>query len=410
LTVLAPLRHRSFRLLFSAQLVSNLGDWLDYLALVGLLAYTWGLGPAQLAALAVAVAVPRAALAPLAGVASDRWPRKRIMLACDLARAVLVAGLIWTPNLYVTLALVAGRGAFSALFQPAQQASIATSVPADDLLAANSLSRLALQVTKVAGPVVGGALVALSGPRSAFAADAASFLLSFAFLVRLPALAMAAGGGAAPRPRLWASVREGLAYVASRRSLTIAMGSMSAVLFLTFCYDALFVLVLRSLGLGAALFGLMYGAIGLGTSVGASMVGQWGRQVPPLRLLALGQLASGVLVAVMGTAVLLHVRGGAIGLAPFGFLLGFAAATMFVPFSYLLQAGTPRHLLGRVSAAGNTVEMTTQLVAPPIGAATAQLWGLGSGLAVSGVLMVLVGVGTALAQPRAEPDAVAATP
>ena len=243
MTLLAPLRHGPFRLLFSAQLVSNLGDWLDYLALVGLLAYTWGLGPAELAALAVAVAIPRAVLAPLAGVASDRWSRKRIMLACDLARAVLVLGLVWTPNLYVTLALVAGRGACSALFQPAQQASVATSVPADDLLAANSLSRLALQVTKVLGPVAGGILVALWGPRSAFAADAASFLLSFSLLVRLPSSVVTVGASGTLRPRLLASAREGLAYIGSRPRLTVAVGSMGAILFLTFCYDALFVLV-----------------------------------------------------------------------------------------------------------------------------------------------------------------------
>ena len=70
----APLRIRNFRLLFSAQVASNLGDWFDFLALAVLIVYVWDHGPTALAALALVVALPWIFVAPFAGVVADRWP------------------------------------------------------------------------------------------------------------------------------------------------------------------------------------------------------------------------------------------------------------------------------------------------------------------------------------------------
>jgi hypothetical protein len=67
-SVSSPLRHHDFRLLFSRQLVSHRGDWLDFLAQGILIAYIWRLGPAALAALAIVIAVPWFVIAPFAGV------------------------------------------------------------------------------------------------------------------------------------------------------------------------------------------------------------------------------------------------------------------------------------------------------------------------------------------------------
>jgi len=77
--LLTPLCHRTFRLLFAGQFVSDLGDWLDFLALIALIVSRWNLGPSALAALAVAVALPFAVIAPLSGVWADRLPRKTLL-------------------------------------------------------------------------------------------------------------------------------------------------------------------------------------------------------------------------------------------------------------------------------------------------------------------------------------------
>ena len=184
--LLAPLRHRAFRLLFGGQVVSDLGDWLDFLALIALIVYRWDLGPSALAALSVAVALPFAVIAPLSGVWADRLPRKTLMVAADLGRALVVFGLVFAPNLATILVLVVVRGVFSTFFGPARQATIAAVVPHDDLLAANSLSQLSFQLSKILGPVLGGLLLAAVGPRTAFMVDAVTFLVSAALIVQLP--------------------------------------------------------------------------------------------------------------------------------------------------------------------------------------------------------------------------------
>ena len=231
--ILAPLRHRTFRLLFGGQVVSDLGDWLDFLALIALIVYRWDLGPSALAALAVAVALPFAVIAPLSGVWADRLPRKPLMVAADLGRALVVFGLVFAPNLYTVLALVFVRGVFSTFFGPARQATIASVVPQDDLLAANSLSQLSYQLTKILGPVLGGLLVAAVGPRSAFMVDAVTFLVSAAFIVQLPNIAPAAQTKEETEeqaPSFWREFREGLSYLIHRRSLFMAVASNSAAL------------------------------------------------------------------------------------------------------------------------------------------------------------------------------------
>ena len=151
----APLRHRQFRLLFGGQVVSNFGDWFDFLALAVLIVYVWHKGPGSLAALAIVIAVPWIAVAPFSGVLADRWPKKRVMIGSDLARAAAVIGLVVAPNLPVLLVLVGLKTVFSTLFAPAEQATIRLTVPEEDLHAANSLTQLVTQSSKVLGPALG---------------------------------------------------------------------------------------------------------------------------------------------------------------------------------------------------------------------------------------------------------------
>ena len=187
----APLRERDFRLLFSGQVVSNLGDWLDFLALAVLIAYVWEKGAGALAALAIVIAVPWIVVAPFSGVLADRWPKRTVMVGSDLARAAIVFGFIFAPNLQVLLALVFLKTCFSTLFAPAEQASIRMIVREDLLYAANSLSQLVEQSTKVIGPALGGVLVSFWTPDTAFAIDAVTFLVSAAILSRLGAIGVA---------------------------------------------------------------------------------------------------------------------------------------------------------------------------------------------------------------------------
>lgn len=392
--ILAPLRHRTFCLLFGGQVVSDLGDWLDFLALIALIVYRWDLGPRALAALSVAVALPFAGIAPLSGVWADRLPRKTLMVAADLGRALVVFGLVFAPNLSTVLALVFIRGVFSTFFGPARQATIASAVPPDDLLAANSLSQLSFQLTKILGPVLGGILVAALGPRSAFLVDAVTFLISAALIVQLPNVALAARTkeeAVEQAAGFWRELREGLSYLIHRRSLVLAVASNSAALLIIFTFDSLGALALRQLGIGAALFGLTLGSIGLGTAAGAIAIGQWGKRIPPFATMGAGQIGGGIVVALLGVAVTLQARGtGAWAIVYV--LIGLSAAAVFVPYGYVVQVETPPDLLGRVFATAGGIQNALLLMAPPLGAMLAERWGVGFVFTAAGIALALLGL------------------
>ena len=391
--ILAPLRHQTFRLLFGGQVVSDLGDWLDFLALIALIVYRWNLGPGALAALSVAVALPFAVIAPLSGVWADRLPRQTLMVATDLGRALVVCGLVFAPNLYTILALVFVRGVLSTCFGPARQAMIAALVPQDDLLAANSLSQLSFQLSKILGPVLGGILVAAVGPRSAFMIDAVTFLVSAAFIVQLPNIAPAVQPKAKTEeqaPSFWREFRAGLSYLLHQRSLFMAVASNSAAMFIIFTFDSLGVLALRELGIGEALFGLTIGSIGLGTAAGAIAIGQWGKRIHPFVTMGIGQIGGGVVVALLGVAVTLHARGTGAWVIVY-MLIGLSAAAVFVPYGYVVQVETPPELLGRVFAAAGGIQNALLLIAP-LAAVLAELWGVGFVFTAAGIALALLGL------------------
>jgi MFS family permease len=395
--VIAPLRHRTFRLLFSGQLVSNLGDWLDFLALAVLIAYEWDRGPGSLAALAVTIAIPWAFIAPVSGVLADRWPKRPVMVAADLARAALVLGLVFAPNIWVLLPIVFAKTVCSTLFGPAEQATIRATVPEDDLLAANSLSQLATQATKVVGPALGGLIVAVWTPRVAFAVDSATFLVSAAFLSRLPRLEVSPEEDEAGT--LLGELRAGLAYIAQKRTLLLAIASMSATIFLVFTFDTLSPLALQALGLGPSLFGFAIAFIGAGAVVGAIAIGTFGKRVAPFRLLGASKILAGLLVALLGFAAVAGIDAPAVVWLPAVLGIGLASAGVLVAFPTIIQLETPPSMMGRVFATAGALPTTLQLVAPIVGATVATAVGVSWVLLVAGLALAVVGAAVFVAAP-----------
>jgi MFS family permease len=389
--ILAPLRHRSFLLLFLGGVISDLGDWLNLLALLILVAFRWNLGVGALAAIAIARAVPFVVLAPVAGVWVDRLPRKPVMIACDLARAVVVLGLVWAPNIVTLVLIVIVAECFSVFFGPARQATIREVVPDESLLAANSLTSLSVQLTKVIGPAIGGLLVAIGGPRAAFYVDSATFLASAAFISQLFGLAAPRSEEEAPTTRFWQEFTTGLSFIYHRRVLAVAVSSVTAALFLIFTFDALGALALKDLGLDQSLVGLAVGSVGLGTAAGAVIIGQTGTRFDPLAMIGIGAAGAGVLVAVVGGGIMGHVTGLGIAWLPVWLGLGLAGAALFIPYSYVLQHETPQELLGRVSATANGLQTTFQILAPLIGAVLAAQLGIGFVYVVAGIGLAILG-------------------
>ncbi|GHO78500.1 MFS transporter [Ktedonobacter sp. SOSP1-85] len=394
--LLQALSHRSFRLLFLGQAISNLGDWLNYLAIISIIVYRWHLGANALAAFSIVMFLPMVLLGPVAGVWVDRWPRKATMIVCDLVRAGLVLCLVWASNIYIMLVLVVLASAVSTFFDPAKQALIRGAVPEEDLLSANSLSQTMFQVAKILGPALGGIIVLLGGAYAAFVCDSVSFLASALFLSFLPRLVLPAATNAeekeAPaRGKFWLEFRAGFAFILQRRLLLAAVLSTSVALFIIGTFDSMSALALQALGFDSSLFGFAVGSIGLGTVLGGLIVGQWGKRFSPLRLMASGDIGVGVMIGLIGLGIIiqLHIW------PPFWTILwllgGLAVAAMIVPYGYLLQKETPPEMMGRVSGMANGIQTAFQFLAPLLGAIIADLFGVGNVFTVAGVALLLVG-------------------
>ncbi len=187
-----PFKHRNFTLLWSANLVSNIGTWMETIAVGAILARD----TKKAAALGIAAAasfVPMALLAPVGGLISDRVHRNKFLLgtlAFDLFLAIVLAALIATghrsPALLSSVLFLEGCSA--ALSLPNRQAIMPDLVPKEDLLAAVALGSASWNGGRIFGPLLAGLLISATSPAWAVGANAASFafMLVAAFFIKLP--------------------------------------------------------------------------------------------------------------------------------------------------------------------------------------------------------------------------------
>ena len=393
----APLRLREYRLLFSGQCVSNLGDWLDFIALAVLIAYVWEMGPSALAALSIAIAIPWVFVSPFAGVLVDRWPKKRVLIGSDLLRAAIVACFIIAPSLPVLLVLVFLKTTVATFFGPAEQATIRMLVPEPQLHQANSLSQLVQQSTKVIGPALGGLLVAVASPRVAFGVDAATFLVSAAILAQMrpiddPAAAKATDEDDDDEGGYWTELKEGLAYIVGRRALMLCIAGFGATIFLLFAFDTLSPLAFQQLGVSKALFGLAVAGIGAGGVLGTIAVGRYGGDVNPFVLLGGGTAIVGCMVAVVGAALVGDLGAPPWIWTPVLMVVGIASAGILVASPTIIQKETPPELMGRVSTSASAIPTGLQMFAPIAGAALAEWQSVGFVFTTAGCALAILGV------------------
>jgi MFS family permease len=195
---LSPLRHRNFALIWTAALLSNVGSWMQTVA-VGILVTARTGQPGWTGLVAAAGFLPIGLLSPLGGVMADRLDRRRWLFATTIGETVFASVLAvlaatGRPSPAVVTLLVLGGGAMAAIGFPAYQAMMPDMVPADDLGAAISLSSAQFNLGRVVGPALAGVAIVAGGYDLAFAMNALSFfaVLIALQLVRLPPVVPAA--------------------------------------------------------------------------------------------------------------------------------------------------------------------------------------------------------------------------
>lgn len=295
---------REFRALFGTFVLSSVGDELARVALT-VLVYQRTNSP-LLAAVTFAIGyLPWLVGGPVLSAVADRLPRHRVLIATDAARAVLVAAMAvpGTP-LVVLLALLLLVSLGAPPFESARFALQADILEGDRYALASSVTTVSLQVTQVAGFLLGGALVAAFSPRAALLIDAATFALSAcwlgAVLQRRAAPAVADDG---TRRSYLHDMREGLRFIARSPRVRAIVALLWAGNLFVIMPEGLAVPLARQLGLGASGVGALLASVPVGVALGALVIGRFvpaerrERLMAPLVALSLLPLvAAGVVV------------------------------------------------------------------------------------------------------------------
>ncbi|HKG58222.1 MAG TPA: MFS transporter [Pyrinomonadaceae bacterium] len=183
-------RNRSFRQLWLGQVVSQMGDWFDTIALYTIILKLTGSGR-DVGLLLVARFVPSFFFGPISGVIADRFSRQRIMIVSDLLRAFVVLGFLFVrrpDQLWLIYVLTVFQLGLSTFFEPAKTAAIPSIVEDRELVAANAISSVTWSAMLTLGAAIGGFITSAFGTDVAFILDAATYLLSAALIasIRLP--------------------------------------------------------------------------------------------------------------------------------------------------------------------------------------------------------------------------------
>ena len=286
------LRGSDFRSFWLGQSISLLGDQITYIALPLAAVLVLDAGPAEMGYLGAAALLPHLLLSLPAGVRLDRVARRRrVLIACDLARAALLASV---PIAYWLDALTIGQlysvaflaGCFAVFFDLSYPTVFVSVTPREQYLEGNSLIHGSRSFSYVAGPSVGGVLVQAFSAPVAILADACSYLVSAFFLAKVRS---AEAPVEEQDGTLRAQVGEGLRFIGRNPIFRPTLTAVATLNFFNYAFSALFVLyATRFLGIGAGTLGLVLGCGAIGGIVGALVAGRIARTFGVGRAFLLG--------------------------------------------------------------------------------------------------------------------------
>ncbi|HET9139955.1 MFS transporter [Actinophytocola sp.] len=376
--------------------------------------------PLAVAGVLVAETVPIMLLSLVAGVYADRWNRRRIMLAADAVRCVLVAGLAVVvfigpalPRgvvLAITWTVSALVSAAAQFFGPARFGMLGAVVDDADRERAASIATGSTALTGIIGPSLGAVLLVVAGAQWAMLLNAASFAVSFFAVAKMRTGRGPAPPAAAAHAPFWRELMEGFRYLAGNRMLKVLLITTTTVTAVTSCLAPLEVFfVTENLNGSPAVYGIIETAAGVGVLAGAAVTAIFVKPFRAASVYAYAIVASGVLLACYSRMTT------PLGAIVIMFVAGFPLAAQSSMTGPLMLRATPAQLLGRVSTAFQPINEIASLVTLSLAAwlassvlrdLDATVLGVHLGpidtiLLAAGVLTVLTGFAAAWAFRRA---------
>jgi MFS family permease len=380
------LRNVRFLRLWIGQGASFVGDAVSMVALVVLVVEITGSASAVGGAL-VARLLPTIA-SPLAGVLADRVDRRVVLVASDLARAVLVLGLVFARDLATIYVLVFLMGLARAFFNPTVRAAFPSVVGGGNLTRANALISGTFSVSETVGPALGGLLVATVGLDAAFILDAVTYLISAVLLSLTPLARPQRKDGNAG---FGEDLKAGFAYLAGARvPLAIVIGAFLTVLTINITIPAEVFLAKETFEAGNAGYGLLVGLYGGGMILGSALIATFGDRIRLLPFYFFGILISALALVGAGLSPAFIFALGALVVA------GAANGIDNVTTDTILQKRVPDAFLGRVFSVRFLGFSAGEVLAYPLGGAIVDASGArftyllaGAATAAAGLIVLL---------------------
>lgn len=358
--------NRNFAVLWAGQALSTLGDTVFSTTLVvwiaAQLARNQPWAPLAVSGVVLAAAIPALVIGAVAGVFVDRMEKRRLMLAMDSMRALIVGALILVTGAIPLSLAPSGRlplswilGAIYAVvflvnvadqfFSSALLVFISDLVPEEEQAKAMGLRQAAVSFASIVGPALAAPLFIAFGAQWALLIDALSFVVSFMTIAAVRSPRAATHIVSAERANFAREWREGLRFFVHNRVLMTLLGAMSVAVTGAIALETLNVFFTTdTLHAPISLYGFLGAAFGIGAIAGATLAGLFAERVGVGRTFWLCLLLAGVVVVVLS-------RVATFGLAlPLFALIGLLITGVNVAVGPLLLRATPRELLGRVNS------------------------------------------------------------
>jgi MFS family permease len=390
-----PFRHRQYTIYWSGNFISNIGTWMETVALGAFVAQathkaSWS------GLIAAAGFLPTGLLSPVGGVVADRYPRRPVLIASTLVQMVGAGLLAWlafadhlTPGIIVPIVFVSGCA--GAIGFPAYQAAVRDLVPPEDLTAAIGLGSAQWNLGRIVGPALAGIVIAFGSIGWALVINTVSFL---AVVITLLLITLTRPKRSDTRGGWLDSLSTGYAFVRREPGLRVSMSAMAVNTFFAAPFIALVPAVVeKTLRQGKGAVSLLVTCQGIGAVVAAVSLGRLTRQFGVRRLLTFN------LVAVPAALIVYGLAPGLAGKAVALVFLGAAYLLALSTFSSVSQLRAPAELRGRTVAVNTTILGLLYPAGSLVQGRLGDRFGLNAVTAGAGALMLGVVVVARLVRP-----------
>jgi MFS family permease len=393
-------QHRNYRLFFGGQLISLVGTWMQQVAQAWLVLELTH-DPIWLGIVSAAQFIPVIAFGLFAGVAADALPKRRVLMATQIAMMVLAAilaalVLLDVVEVWMILLLAFLLGMANAVDMPVRQAFSIELVGREDIGNAVALNSAMFNGARVVGPALAGLTIAAFGVGPAFAINALSFLAVIVGLHLMDEKNLHVPTRIARPDSVRAvgrNLKEGLQFVRQTPIVLLAVVTVGVVATVGMNFNVIIpAFASNELQSGAAGYGFLMAASGIGSLLAAVRLVVGGR---PRAV----RLATGALLLGAASFALAFTRDFPAALILM-FFVGFGSILMAATGNTTIQLAVPDHLRGRVMSVYTTVFSASVPVGGIAMGAIASGFGVPVAIAIGGVLTLVAGFG-ALAWGRA---------